>query len=166
MTSFGTTHADRVAIVEGRLAGETLGAIAERMRLNYYTVRKWWRIYLREGWPVLEPKAPGPPQVGVLRRFLPSAKCVALRLKRQHPGWGVDKLLLEMSRRPSLDGHRLPKRSALASYLSQFRERLHRPHRLPTRRPKVSAVQGEEPHQCWQIDFKGEVVVAPGPAAP
>ena len=159
MTRIATTHAERVAIVEGRLEGKTLKAIGEDMRLNYYTVRKWWRIYLREGWPGLEPKPPGPPQVGILGRFSPLAKYVALRLKRQHPGWGVDKLLLEMSRRPSLEGQRLPKRSALASYLSQFGERLQRPRRLPTRRPKVSAMQAQEPHQCWQIDFKGEVVV-------
>ena len=60
-----TSHADRVVIVERHLEGVTLRAIAEEMELNYYTVRKWWRIYLRDGWPGLEPKPQGPPQVGV-----------------------------------------------------------------------------------------------------
>lgn len=159
MTKTATTHLDRVAIVEGHLQGETLQAIAEEMALNYYTVRKWWRVYQREGWAGLGPKPPGPSQVGLLGRFSPLVKYVALKLKRQHPGWGVDKLLLEMSRRSSLEGQRLPKRSALASYLSQFGERLRRRRRPPTRRPKTSAVQAEEPHECWQIDFKGEVEV-------
>ena len=159
MTKRATTHLDRVAIVESHLLGDTLKAIAEEMTLNYYTVRKWWRVYLQEGWAGLRPKPPGPSQVGILGRFSPLVRYVALRLKRQHPGWGVDKLLLEMRRRSSLEGQRLPKRSALASYLSQFGERLRRRRRLPTQRPKTSAIQAEEPHQCWQIDFKGEVVV-------
>jgi hypothetical protein len=159
MKQIATTHAARVEIVERRLESETLKEIAEEMQLSYYTVRKWWRIYLRDGWPGLEPKPQGPPQVGVLGKFSPLVKYVALRLKRQHPGWGVDKLLLEMSRRSSLKGQRLPKRSALSGYLSQFKGRLQRPRRLATQRPKVSPVQSKEPHQCWQIDFKGGEVV-------
>lgn len=159
MTRITTSHATRVVIVERHLEGETLQEIAEEMSLSYYTVRKWWRIYLRDGWPGLEPKPQGPPQVGILGKFAPLVKYVALRLKRQHPGWGVDKLLLEMSRRSSLEGQRLPKRSALAGYLSQFGERLQRPRQLPTRRPKVFLGRTQEPHQCWQMDFKGEEVV-------
>lgn len=159
MTRMTTAHADRVVIVERHLGGVTLKAIAEEMELSYYTVRKWWRIYRQDGWPGLGPKPQGPPQVGILGRFSPLVKYVALRLKRQHPGWGVDKLLLEMSRRSSLEEQRLPKRSALAGYLSQFGERLRRPRRLPTRRPKVLNIHTQEPHQCWQMDFKGDEVV-------
>jgi transposase len=159
MTRTTTSHATRVVIVERHLEGETLRKIAEDMELSYYTIRKWWRIYLRDGWKGLEPKPQGPPQVGTLGKFSPLVKYVALRLKRQCPGWGVDKLLLEMSRRPSLEGQKLPKRSSLASYLSQFGGRLQRPRQRPTRRPKVSPGQNHEPHQCWQIDFKGDEVV-------
>ena len=90
-----TTHAERVDIVERHLAGETLAAIAEDMGLNYYTVRKWWRIYRTSGWSGLKPKPKGPPEVGILGTFSPLVKYVLLRLKRTHPGWGVDVLLLQ-----------------------------------------------------------------------
>lgn len=154
-----TTHEERVSIVERHLAGESLSAIAADMRLNYYSVRGWWRVYQCQGMEGLIPKAQGPPCVGHLGRFSPLVKYVALRLKRKHPGWGVDKLRLEMSRCPSLQGVALPQRSALAAYLAQFGSRLRRPRRAATRRPSIPAVRAEDPHQCWQMDFKGEEVV-------
>ena len=159
MSQRETTHAERVTIVERRLANETLQVIAADMGFNYYTVRKWWRIYRRESWQGLEPKAKGPPQVGHLGKFSPLVKYVTLRLKRQHPGWGVDKLLLELERRSSLEGQRLPKRSTVAAYLAKFSKRLRRSRRLLTRRPKTTCAKAQEPHQCWQMDFKGEEVV-------
>ena len=82
--------------MERHQAGETLQAIAKDMRLNYYTVRKWWRVYQGEGWQGLEPKPKGPLPVGLLGTFSPLIKYVALRLKKQRPGRGVDKLLLEL----------------------------------------------------------------------
>lgn len=155
-----TSHADRVAIIERHVAGESLREIANTMGFNYYTIRHWWRNYQEKGWSSLEPRRKGPPQMGLLGQFSPLTKYVLLRLKRQHPGWGVDKLLLELKRRPSLKGQRLPKRSAAASYLAQFGSRLNRPRRLPTKRPQGMPLRANEPHQCWQIDFKGEETVA------
>jgi transposase InsO family protein len=84
-----------------------------------------------------------------------------LRLKRQHRGWGVDKLRLELTRRPALAGLSVPQRSALASYLAQFGARLRRPRRAPTKRPSAPVAQpATQPHQCWQIDFKGDEPVS------
>ena len=151
-----TTHAERVSMVERHQAGETLRSIAESMGLNYYTVRTWWRVYQDQGWAGLVPRGRGPPQVGLLGRFPPLVKYVALRLKREHPGWGVDYLLLQLARRPSLRGLVLPKRSALAGYLAQFGQRLYRQRRPPTRRPAPSQPRAQVPHECWQTDFKGE----------
>jgi len=39
------THAERVTIVERHMGGATLGAIAESLELNLFTVRHWWRVY-------------------------------------------------------------------------------------------------------------------------
>ena len=155
-----TTHAERVDIVERHRAGETLSAIAMHLDLNRYTVRKWWRAYRDRGWAGLQPKPKGPSKVGPMGRFDPIVKYVALRLKREHPAWGPDMLRLHMSRRPSLQGVRLPKNTALWSYLHQFGARLVQPQRLSTTRPSCPVLRAAEPHQCWQMDFKGDEVVA------
>ena len=155
-----TTHAERVEIVERHRAGETLQAIAESLQLGRYTVRHWWRVFRDGGWSGLEPTTQGPPRVGPLGRFDPLVKYAALRLKREHPAWGLDMLRLHMGRRPSLQGLRLPNNTALWSYLHQFGPRLLTPRRLPTKRPTCPPVRAEAPHQCWEMDFKGDAVLA------
>ena len=55
------THAERVAIVERHMDGATLGAIAESLALNLFTVRHWWRVYRDGGWSALDPTPKGPP---------------------------------------------------------------------------------------------------------
>ena len=154
-----TTHAERVAMIERHLAGESLQTIATAMERNYYTVRTIWRTYQRAGWAELAPHSKGPPCVGRLGTFAARVKYVLLRLKRQHRGWGAALLLLHAQRRASLAGVPLPKRSSVAAYLAQFGARLTQPHRTPTQRPAVSPVAVQQPHQCWQIDFKGDEVV-------
>lgn len=158
----GTTlgHADRVAIIDRRLAGATLHQIAAEMQISYYTARTYWRRYQQGGWTALLPTASGPPATGPLGRCHPRIKYVLLRLKRQHRGWGVDKLRLELARRPSLAGLPLPGRSALAAYLAPFGDRLRRPRARPTRRPRPIAPPPTAPHQVWQMDFKGDEPVA------
>jgi transposase InsO family protein len=130
--------------------------IAEEMGLNYYTVRKWWRRYRDKGWSGIESKAPGPQAKGALSTFDSMVKYTALRLKREHPGWGVDVLLLHLSRRASLKGKNLPKRSQLGVYLKQFGNRLYQHRRLPTTRPQSKVETVADVHQSWQMDFKGE----------
>lgn len=163
-----TSHATRVTIVERHLAGETLEQIASALQINFYTVRSFWRTYRRGGWSAIQPPRTGPPSTGPLGQFHSRIKYVLLRLKRLHPGWGVDKLRLELSRRPSLAGLLLPKRSALAAYLARFRSRLLAPRRRPTRRPPAPLLPKLiAPHQGWQIDFKGdEPVLGLGRVAP
>jgi len=154
-----TTHAERVAMIERHLAGASLQSIATALNRNYFTVRTIWRTYQQHGWVGIAPKPKGPPHLGRLGNFAPRIKYVLLRLKCQHPGWGVNLLLLEAQRRPSLAGLRLPKRSTVAAYLAHFGARLGRAHRAPTRRPPPPVVDATAPHQCWQIDFKGDEAV-------
>jgi transposase len=163
-----TSHAMRVAIVKRHEAGETLAQIATSMQLSAYTVRTYWRRYRTRGWAAIQPPRTGPPMTGPLGQAHHRVKYVLLRLKRQHPGWGVDKLRLELTRRSSLQGITIPQRSALAAYLAGFRARLYRPRRRPTRRPPDPARPvATQPHQGWQIDFKGdEPVLGVGRVAP
>lgn len=156
-----TSHAVRCAIVERHLAGQTLEQIAVALQLNIYTVRTYWRAYRRGGWAAIRPPRAGPPPTGPLSRTHPRLKYALLRLKRQHPGWGVDKLRLALTRRPSLQGTAIPKRSALAAYLARFGARLRRPRRHPTLRPSPPIrSRPTAPHQGWQMDFKGDEPVA------
>jgi hypothetical protein len=80
-----------------------------------------------------------------------------LRLKRQHRGWGVDKVRLELTRTPSLHALPIPQRSALAAYLARFGPRLRRARRHATQRPpNPPPAPATAPHQCWQADVKGD----------
>ena len=106
MATRNTTHAQRVKIIEWRQTGKTLETIAADMNFNFYTVRKWWRVYRLKGWDGLAPRPPGSPPNGDLSEFDDLVKYVALRLKREHPAWGLDVLLLHTSRHPSLVGKR------------------------------------------------------------
>lgn len=150
-----TPHTQRVEIIERRCSGQSIQQIAEEMQLNPYTVRKWWRRYRDGGWEGVKPRPSGPPRQGALSQFDPIVKYVVLHLKRTHPGWGLDVLLLEMSRRPSLAGKRLPKRTAVHNYLKAFYPRLCDDRRLRVRRPKPTATSAREVHESWQMDFKG-----------
>jgi transposase len=155
MTYRSTTHAHRIEIVQRHQQGQSYHQIAVAMHLNYYTVRKWCRRQQRQGWRGIEPCS-RTPSTGVLSHFHPVIKYVALRLKRQHPGWGLDKLRLELQRHPDLAGEQLPARSSLHSYLKQFYPRLrqHRPAR--THRPQPSIERAGAAHEGWQMDFKGD----------
>jgi hypothetical protein len=152
-----TDHATRLEIITRHLAGETLANLAEELRLNFYTVRKWGRVYHRQGWPGLIPKLAGPPSRGILSKFDPLIKYVVLRLKRQHPAWGLDVLRLELKRRPSLRGKVLPQRTAIWNYLRRFYPRLMEHRRFRTQRPHPKTSSIIAVHQRWQMDFKGDV---------
>jgi Helix-turn-helix domain len=152
-----TSHAVRVEIIERHLRGEHLPTIAATLHLNVSTVRRFWRLYQQQGWQGLRLPTPGPPASGPLGTFHPRIKYVLLRLKRHHRGWGVDKLRLELVRRPRRHHLGIPKRSALAAYLASFGARLRRPRRHPTKRPVAAALTTPTaPHHCWQVDFKGD----------
>jgi transposase InsO family protein len=149
-----TTHAQRVEIVQRHATGESYHNIAHDLRLNYYTVRAWCRRYRKAGWEGLKPRALYTRQP--LLRFHPLVKYGLLKLKRQHPGWGLDKLRLELQRRSSLRACALPKRSTLHTYLKQFYPRLREHRPLPTQRPAHGSPRAQAVHEQWQIDFKGE----------
>ncbi|RME81438.1 MAG: hypothetical protein D6775_13590 [Caldilineae bacterium] len=68
-------------------------------------------------------------------------------------------ILVKMREHPGLKGKRLPKRSALAAYLAQFKKRLYPARRGRTKRAKVPQRRAKEVHEIWAIDFKREEVV-------
>lgn len=154
-----TSHLQRINMINEKNAGKSLSMIASEMNLNYYTVRKWWRHYRDEGWTGVAPKQRGCVKGKVMSRFHPLVKYVALKLKRGHPGWGADMVLLHMSRRESLKGLKLPKRSLLYKYFKQFYPRFSQKRLMPAKAPQQTAEDTQEAHDRWQIDFKGDVLI-------
>jgi hypothetical protein len=94
-------------------------------------------------------------------------KYVALRLKKEHPAWGLDVLLLHMGRRPSLGEELLPGRTALYNYLRPYLPRFRPQRHLPMKRPEAVVSAVADVHQRWQMDFKGRETIEPeGQVAP
>jgi hypothetical protein len=151
-----TTHRERMAMVEAKLNGLSLKQVAHQAGVHRDTARYWWRQYRDHGWSALLPAARQPTPTGSLSRFHPLVRYVALRLKRQHPKWGPDVLLLKLRQRASLRGHKLPSRSALAAYLSPYLPRLQPARRVTVKRPTTATPVVNAPHVCWQMDFKGD----------
>jgi hypothetical protein len=143
-------------MVEAKLNGKSLKQVAQQAGVHPDTARYWWRQYRDHGWSALLPVPRQPTPTGSLSHFHPLVRYVALRLKRQHPKWGPDLLLLKLRQRASLRGHKLPSRSALAAYLSPYLHRLQQSHRGTVKRPTAAAPVVNAPHVCWQMDFKGD----------
>lgn len=156
-----TGHGERVQLIAFHQQGFSYHQIAAETGLNYYTVRKWIRRFKQEGWSGIDPKRAKQHRQGALSQFEPMVKYVALKLKRNNPGWGLDVLLLAMSRHPSLAGVKLPARTALYNYLRPYLHRLQVNRRTRTTRPQPDAMRTQQVHQRWQIDFKGEIKVKP-----
>ena len=147
-------HSERVIIIEKKLQGMSVKQIAQEHQLNWYTVRRWWRRYRDGGWEGLISPPSQRPAEGVLSTFDPMVGYVALRLKRAHPGWGADVILLKLRQRASLVGKKLPSRSTLSAYLQPYLQRI-KGNRRVTQRPPVPRLPVTQAHECWQMDFKG-----------
>ena len=152
------TSQEKVSIIERHKKGESLTKIAKDLAYNKYTVRKWWRKYRDLGWQGLQTKI-GRTSIGSLSSFDRLIKYVALRLKSENPGWGLDVILLHLSRRASLKGKKLPKRTALHNYLSPYYSRFRLTYRYATGRPAQLVVRPNGVHIRWQMDFKGYVFI-------
>lgn len=154
MSTRTTSLQERIEIVDRHLAGESLPKIAQSLGLHKDTARKWWRKYRKLGWAGINSTYGRKPR-GALSQYDPLCKFVALRLKLEHPAWGLDLLRLHMSRRPSLAGKSLPGRTALHNYLKPYYSRFRPQPRYPTNRPEQKDPRATFAHQCWQMDFKG-----------
>lgn len=158
MSKRTTTYEERVQIIERHLKGESLKQISLALGFNIYCIRKWWRKYRTQGWPGLNTQL-GRPAKGGFSSFDSLVKYVALRLKLENPGWGLDVIILHLGRRASLKGKQLPKRTTLHNYLQPYYHRFGNRPRYPTKRPEQSDNSPQEVHGRWQMDFKGYVKI-------
>ena len=151
-----SSHRERVEMVEAKLAGMSLKTIAETYGYHRDTVRHWWRQYRQGSWQALVPRPRQRPERGPLSSFDARVRYVILRLKREHSKWGAELILLKLRQRPSLQGLRLPSRSAVAAYLQPYLPRLQGQRRGTLKRPAVQKPRITQVHECWQMDFKGD----------
>lgn len=145
------TQVEKERICQGKLQGRTLAELAVEVRCSLACARKWWRRGRDHGLQGLRAPRRGRDCSGILSHFDPSVADKALALKRSHPRWGADHVLVELRRAPELEGLRLGSRNRLAVL---FKARCpdcvaNYSARAPSR-PRPPDVTGV--HEMWQPD--------------
>ncbi len=154
--------ATRATIVQqrqemARLAdgGLTYPAIAKRIGVSVWTVRKWVRRARQGGLGALVTHQ-GRPATGPMSDSDPLVRYVALRLKRQHLAWGAAYVVKKMGEMTVLKSKRLPSATSVWRYWRTFGERLYPKRSLP--QPKASPA--EAAHKVWQMDARESIAVS------
>lgn len=143
---------EMVRLAESDLAA---AAIGELLHLSVWTVRKWLRQNARGGLAGLATRL-GRPRRGPLGNISALGRYLALRLKRQHPGWGAAYVVKQMSQAANLQGQTLPSATSVWRYWRSFEDRLCAARPRPEPKPEASG----SVHGVWQLDFKESVAVA------
>lgn len=151
-----TTQEQRCRFYKRHIRGETYQDIGESEHISEACVRYWCRRQ-RDGGNCQSryQRQAG----GLLSRFELVVRYCILRLRLEHPGWGPNRILAKLSKRPSLKGLRLPDESSIGRYLHQW-ERFRRRAKGEVYRERPR--QAERVHQRWQIDFKMEISLKDG----
>ncbi|HLO32442.1 MAG TPA: hypothetical protein VK249_25045 [Anaerolineales bacterium] len=155
MTTHTTTE-QRQGFFAQHQQGETYAQMAEQVWVSVGCVRYWCRRQ-RDGGGC-QSRYAGRVR-GVLQQFDPLVRYWILRLRLKHPRWGPGSLQVNLKKRLSLSGKRLPSPASIGRYLHQW-SRFQRKGKK-----KPAAVRPRQPtrvHECWQIDFKVAIPLADG----
>ena len=145
------TVVEKEQIVQARGQGKTLAEIAVALHCSRACVRKWWRQHGAEGRKGLRARRRGRGPSGLLAGIDARVRATALRLKRAHPGWGADRVMIELQDDQRLRKLRLPHRSQLTAFFKRCCPdcvKTYRPAPAPVARP--AAATGV--HEQWQLD--------------
>jgi hypothetical protein len=136
--------ATRHEIIQRHLRGQTLLQIAGQLALPVATVRDLWRAFrdggadgLVVGYSACGQATPAYPE-GTRRH--------AVRLKRDHPGWGAGRIRVELLE--SFAPADVPSARVLQRVFQ--RAGVNRPRR--TQRPRAVVRRATAPHELWQVD--------------
>ncbi len=144
------TVSEKEEIYHGKLAGQTLRALAAQVRCSAACVRKWWRVGREHGLTGLRTPRRTRATSGLLSRFAPNVAVRALYYKRLHPGWGAKRVRLELQADPLLEGCRLPTASRLAFFFKRSC-----PDCVAGRqkaKPALRPLRATAVHELWQLD--------------
>jgi hypothetical protein len=153
---------DKEYLYRGKLRGRTLPDLAAALGCSVGCVRKWWRVARDQGGPALWAARTGRRPTGAGSHCPPPVVAEAVRLKRVHPGWGPNRVLIALQQDPNLTGLHRPSRSRLAAI---FRARC--PETLRTRHPPLAPrpCPATGVHECWQLDSQEGVHLGDGQSA-
>ncbi len=147
-----TTFQTRLEISEHAAAGLNDPQIATVVGCSIWTVRKWRRRSMHQGRSSLTSQM-GRPATGPLGTFPKELQEMILRLRKLHPGWGPDTLLVALKMDASWCDQPLPSRACIARLLKQKGlTRRYQPHHDLPQPPRTSP---KTPHQEWQMDAQG-----------
>jgi hypothetical protein len=151
-----TTFQERLEIGEKSTAGHTDPEIATMFSLALPTVRKWRRLYQKEGRPGLASQM-GRPPTGALGSRPQELRQAIYDLRTVHPGWGPDTLLDALIHDPVWSKYTLPGRTQVAAFLKE--KGLTRHYNTHSGVPQPSHEKPSEAHQELQMDAQGHVKV-------
>jgi hypothetical protein len=144
-----TTVAQRRLCYERHQRGETYAAIAEQLGVSQECIRYWCRQQ-RDGRTMLHTRYRRA-CAGILSTFDPLIRYVILRVRLQHPRWGVGRIRYALAQHEASQRRRLPSPCQIGRYLHQWK-RFRRSPQQPLRRQRLPSPQYV--HQRWQLDFK------------
>lgn len=150
--SFTTRH----QIVQLHLEGQqSLTKIAQRLGLNYYSVRQIWRHYRDQGDRGLEPKygncGPRKPYTSAL------VQRSACFLKYYHRAWGAPYIRALLKERFADRGLHIPTGRQMQRWFRKAGLKLPK-----SKRPKPVPKWAKSPLEALQIDAKEKVPIASG----
>ncbi len=148
-----TDNGIRLEIVKRHEKGESLRSISEELHMSYETVKKIWRHWQVKG--AIEPNYEQARQRGT--RTYGEAQALALEMKRLHPRWGAQLILLEMQQaQPQMT---LPSVRTLQRWFVEAG--MNRSSQVKSQRVK-HVQRGQQVHQVWAVDAKENMQLADG----
>jgi transposase InsO family protein len=158
------TQHEKERIYQGKLAGRKLADLAQVVGCSYECARKWWRVGRKHGEAGLRASRAHRGKTGALSQFDPVLVTETLRLKKAHPGWGADRVRVELAQTQGLSELALPSRSRLAAF---FKERC--PECLARHQPRLPAPSRPLPasgvQEVWQVDSQENIRLQDGTIA-
>lgn len=146
------SRAEREQIYLKKSSGESLPDVAEELNISYECARKWWRRFRDEGLNGLAGRKRGRKPKGMLSGFDDKVVTKSLELKRSHPRWGANRILVELLNSAELAGLKRPSRSRLQAY---FREACPESISMWTKHKQVpKPAKATAVHEIWQVDHQ------------
>lgn len=149
------SYEERLAVAQQ--PGKKDRQIAEETGWSIWAVRKWRRVYRKNGENGLMP-AMGRPKTGVLSSYSPALQGEIEQMRRGHPGWGPITLVEELALHPAWFGVALPSRARVAAFLKA--KDLVRKYERHVDLVSASSEPSLEAHDEWEMDAQGGQDVA------